>query len=206
MTDEIENAREDLAFMRALAESPDRHNHQMGFALFAGGLIYGFQTAVQWLVHIGVVPLEGVFYAAFIAACSLAFFLVLGVMIWRGRGRKISTTAGRAYEAAFQAAGLANLSIVLVFLAATFRSGSGEIWYFYTPLVFALQGAAWFVFFRLRKRAWLGLVATGWFAAAVGLGLTTHTSTYILVASLSLLTLLGLPGLVMMRLARQSDA
>ncbi len=206
MTDEIENAREDLAFMRALAESPDRHNHQMGLALFLAGLIYGFQTLVQWLADIGAVPLAGVTYAGFIALCNLVFFTVLGFVIWRNRSAKARTATSRANEATFQAAGLANLSIVLVFLAATIRSGSGEIWYFYTPLVFALQGAAWFVFFRLRKRAWLGLVAAGWFTSAVALGLTTHSSTYILVASISLFSLLSLPGWVMMRLARQADA
>ena len=131
--------------------------------------------------------------------------VLLGLMIWRGRGKPAPTATGRAYEAAFQAAGLANLSIVLVFLAATFRAGSGDVWYFYTPLVFALQGAAWFVFFRLRKRAWLGLVALGWFTSAVGLGLTTHSPTYILVASVSLFLLLSVPGWVILRLAKQSN-
>lgn len=205
MTDEIENAREDLAFMRALAESPDRHNYQMGLALFLAGLIYGFQTFVQWLADIGVVPLTGITYAGFIAVCNLVFFTVLGFIIWRNRKTQARSATSRANEATFQAAGLANLSIVLVFLAATVRSGSGEIWYFYTPLVFALQGAAWFVFFRLRKRAWLGLVAAGWFTSAVALGLTTHSSTYILVTSVSLFGLLSLPGWVMMRLARRAD-
>lgn len=203
MNQDIENARDDLAFMRALAETPEQHNRTMGRALFVAGLIYGVQTFVQWLVEIGTISLPGGGYFAWILGCNLVFLTYLGVMIWRERGNKPQSVTRRAYEAAFQAAGLANLAIVLVFVVATMRWNDGGIWYFYTPIVFAMQGAAWFVFARLRKRAWLGLVAFGWFGAAIGLGLTTHTPTYILVASISLLALLAVPGWVMVRLAKR---
>jgi predicted outer membrane lipoprotein len=203
MNQDLETARDDIAFMRSLAEGPNQHNRTMGEALFAAGLIYGAQTLGQWAVDIELISVSGGMYFAWILGCNLAFFAVLGALIWRERGKKTEGVTRRAYEAAFQAAGLANLSIVLVFLAATLRGVDAGIWYFYTPMVFALQGGAWFVFFRLRKRAWLGLVALGWFASAIGLGLTTHSPTYVLVASISLFALLGLPGWVMMRLAKR---
>ena len=206
MNDEIENAREDLAFMRALAQGPDKPNRLMGQALFAAGLIYGFQTLVQWAAEIGVIPLAGLAYGGLIVACNLVFFAVLGLVILRENAPSSQNVTRRAYEAAFQAAGLANLCIVIVFGVASYRSGSGEIWYFYCPLVFAMQGGAWFVFFRLRKRAWLGAVAVGWFVSAIVLGLTTHSATYILVASISLFALLAAPGWIMMRLARVQQA
>lgn len=206
MNDEIETAREDLAFMRALAQAPDKPNRLLGQALFAAGLIYGFQTLTQWAADIGVIPLTGWAYGGLILACNLLFFAVLAVIILRERTPSSQNVTRRAYEAAFQATGLANLCIVIVFGAASYRSGSGDIWYFYCPLVFAMQGAAWFIFFRLRKRAWLGTVAVGWFASAIALGLTTHSATYILVASISLFTLLAIPGWVMMQLARKETA
>jgi hypothetical protein len=201
MSDEIEQARDDLAFMRGLAEAPDHPNAAMGQALFAAGLIYGIQTLIQWAESIGLIALPHPYYFIVVAGGSVLFLSVLAYILWRARKTPLRSVSGRAYDAAFQAAGLANLAIVLVFTATSIRSGDFSVWLLHAPVVFALQGGAWFVGFRLRKRAWLGLVAVGWFAAAIGLGLTTDLSTYILVTSISLFLLLGLPGWIMLRLA-----
>lgn len=203
MSSDHETAREDLAFMRALAETPAQPNATMGFALFAAGLIYGFQTLVQWAAWAGYISLPGPFYLAFVIGCSLAFLALLGVMIWRNRNKPTKSVSARAYESAFEGAGVANIIIVLFFVLVSIRQSDSGIWYYYTPMIFALQGGAWFVGFRLRKRLWLGLVSAGWFISAISLGFTTHSQTYVLIIALSLFLLLALPGWVMMRLARQ---
>jgi len=206
MADDIETVRDDLAFMRALADTPDRANKAMGQAFLAAGIIYGIQGLVQWASAIGAITLIGWGYLGFVIGCSVAFLVVLGVIIWKNRGHKSNSAVRRAYEAAFQGAGLANVCIVIVFIVANIRTGDGGVWYFYTPFIYAIQGVAWYLAFRMRKRAWLGLVALGWYAGAVALGLTAHSPTYVLVIALSLILLLAGPGLVMMRVAdKQSE-
>ena len=207
MTDEhagdadLKEARENLAFMRSLAQSAEQHNRPLGLALFFAGLIYGAQTFVQWADAAGLISLSGPLHISLAIGFSALFLIVLGVIIWTHRGEKMRSVASRAYEAAFAAAGLSNLAIVSVFILASIRFDDAGIWYFYTPIVFAFQGAAWYIAARLREKLWLGVVAFGWFAAAVGLGLTTHSPTYVLVVCLALLLLLALPGWVIMRLA-----
>lgn len=206
MADDIETVRDDLAFMRALADAPDKPNLAMGQAFLAAGIIYGTQGLVQWATSIGVITLTGWVYLGFIIGCTVAFLAVLGVIIWKNRGNTSNSAVRRAYESAFQGAGLANICIVIVFIVANIRTGDGGVWYFYTPFIYAVQGMAWFLAFRMRKRAWLGLVALGWYVGAVALGLTAHSPTYVLVIALSLIVLLAGPGLVMMRVAaKQSE-
>ncbi|MBO6798269.1 hypothetical protein [Maricaulis sp.] len=206
MADDIETVRDDLAFMRALADAPDKPNKAMGQSFLAAGIIYGFQGLVQWATAIGIIGLSGLGYLAFVIGCTVAFFAVLGVIIWKNRGQSSNTAVRRAYEAAFQGAGVANICLVIVFIVANIRTGDGGVWYFYTPFIYALQGVAWYLAFRMRKRAWLGLVALGWYVGAIALGLTAHSPTYVLVIALSLILLLAGPGLVMMRVAdKQSE-
>lgn len=206
MKSDQDSAREDLAFMRALAETPAQPNATMGLALFSAGLIYGFQTLVQWAAWAGYVSLPGPLYLAFVIGCSLAFFAVLGVIIWRNRKNPSRSVSARAYESAFEGAGIANLAIVAFFILVSIRQDDPGLWYYYTPTIFALQGGAWFVGFRLRKRLWLALVSAGWITAAIALGFTTHTPTYVLIIAAALLLLLALPGWIMMRLAKQQSA
>lgn len=206
MKSDQDSAREDLAFMRALVETPAQPNATMGLALFSAGLIYGFQTLVQWAAWAGYVSLPGPLYLAFVIGCSLAFFAVLGVIIWRNRKNPSRSVSARAYESAFEGAGIANLAIVAFFILVSIRRDDPGLWYYYTPTIFALQGGAWFVGFRLRKRLWLALVSAGWIAAAIALGFTTHTPTYVLIIAAALLLLLALPGWIMMRLAKQQSA
>ena len=203
MADDIESARDDLAFMRALADAPDKPNMAMGQAFLAAGIIYGFQGLVQWGASIGVIPLSGTPYLAFVISCTLAFLAVMLVITLKNRQHRSSTAVRRAYEAAFQGAGIANICLVIVFTAATVRSGDGGIWYFYTPFIYALQGAAWFLAFRMRKRTWLGLVSLGWYVGAVALGLTAYSSSYVLVIALSLILLLAGPGWIMLHVANK---
>jgi hypothetical protein len=202
---DLREAQENLAFMRSLAQSAEQHNKPLGLGLFLAGVIYGVQTLVQWADAAGLISLSGPVHIGMAIAFSALFLAVLAYIIWRHRGTKMRSVASRAYEAAFAAAGLSNLAIVTVFIVASIRFGDAGIWYFYTPIVFAFQGAAWYIAARLREKLWLGLVAFGWFIAAVGLGLTTHSPTYVLVVAVALFLLLALPGYVIMRLAAREE-
>lgn len=206
MTQDIDQARENLAFMRALADSPTTPNRTMGQAFFAAGLIYGVQTLVQWAVAAGLFALSPPLYLAFVIGCTVLFFIVLGTIIARNGKAGVKTAIGRAYEAAFLAAGLINLSLVSIFILFSMRASSAAIWDYYAPILFIFQGGAWTVAFRLSRKLWLGAVATGWFIAAIGMAATNSTNVYVLIASLALFLLLALPGWIMMRTDSKEDA
>ena len=130
---------------------------------------------------------------------------LLGLIIYANRNAKLNSLSGRAYSAAFASAGLANLAIVAVFIMGSIRIGDAGIWYFYTPVVFAIQGGAWFAAFRVLRRNWYGLVSLGWFIAAIALGVTAFSPSYVAVCSVSLFLLLALPGWLLLRDPARAD-
>ena len=205
MSGDSQSMRDDLAFMRAVVESGNSRTAMAGGAAFiAGGLIYGSQCLVQWLGASGIVPLPPLVWLITSIGPTVVFLVWLSWFIWTTRGI-VQPRAQRAINAAFAAAGSANLAIIIVVGMLAARKDSIEIWELYPCFVFAMQGAAWLIAFTLRRRLWLLAVALGWFASTVLLGATIGSTTYILVAALSLLLLMALPGFVMVRLARAAQ-
>lgn len=202
MTDDLASARADLAFLRNLADGDPRPTASFGFLLMAGGLFYGVETLIHWLGVSGLVALPGWMHLGAALFGTGGFLAVVVVVLILTRHEKASAVTRRAYEAAFQAAGLANLSMICVFAYNAVRTGDFTVWLYYVPVVFALQGGAWFVAANLRRQMWYGAVALGWFLGAVALGLSVEEpARFVLVASLSLLLLMALPGFAMWRLA-----
>jgi acyl dehydratase len=57
----------------------------------------------------------------------------------------------------------------------------------------------------MRRRAWLGLVAAGWFVFAIAMGLTTdRIRLYVLFCGLGIWICMALPGWLMTRAARKA--
>ncbi|WP_297737792.1 hypothetical protein [uncultured Maricaulis sp.] len=206
MTDELATARADLAFLRNLAEGDPRPSAGASLLLMTAGLLYGFETLIHWIGVSGLVALpDWVHFAAAIVGTG-GFLLALAFILWMDRNQPTGTAARKAYETAFMAAGLANLSMAFVFGFNAFRTQDFTLWLYYVPVVFALQGAAWFVASRVQKRLWYGVVAIGWYLAAAALGLTMNDpAMFNLIASLALLGLMAVPGFVLWRLSRAAD-
>jgi hypothetical protein len=202
MSDDLINARADLAFLRSIAESDPHPSAAFGVLLMTAGLFYGLETLLHWVGTAGLAPVPAWAHLAAAIIATGGFLTVLAVVLWLNHKQTdTGTVTRRAYEAAFQAAGLANISMVCVFAFNAVKAGDFMIWLYYVPVVFAMQGGAWFVAASLRRKAWYGIVALGWFLAAVALGLTIGSGLFNLVTSLSLFLLMALPGFVMWRTA-----
>jgi len=203
MTDKISTAQDDLAFMRRLAEQGSRGAVAGGWVFVAGGVLYGVQCLYQWAQLRGVIDPPWPVTLTFLVAITAGFFAVLGWVIWRDRKSPQTGLMSRAVNAVFSGIGLANLAMVIVFGFNAAQAKDISIWLLYPPVIFALQGAAWYAAAVLRKRAWQGLVAAGWLIAATALGLVRGSvDAYLLICSLSLFLLMALPGFVLIRLAK----
>ncbi|OYW78733.1 MAG: hypothetical protein B7Z26_09300, partial [Asticcacaulis sp. 32-58-5] len=75
-------------------------------------------------------------------------------------------------------------------------------WMLYPIVLCSLMGAAWYVAVIIRRKLWLGVVSAGWFIAAFALMWRIETPDYMLILSMALFLLMGVPGYVFMRLAR----
>ena len=61
--------------------------------------------------------------------------------------------------------------MLAVLMWAAYKLNNGVFIVIYCVVVFAGQGAGWYVFWVLRRESWIALVAIGWYLAALITGL-----------------------------------
>lgn len=200
----------DLAFLRSIVEGggDSKGTLTLGVAYLAAGLLYG----VQCLFHIGQqwgwIRWPGLANLAFIFGITIAFLIVL---IWVVRVDRKAGAGGpvvtRTLNAAFSGAGMANLAVVVMFGVGSARDQDFALWLYYPAVIFALQAAAWYVAFSLRKKGWMLACSIGGWLTAVALGLLVRQpGLYIYVCTAALFLLFAAPGWIMVRDARRARA
>jgi hypothetical protein len=200
-----DEARDDLAFMRALVTTTEDSQKTFGETYLAAGVCYGGQMLMHGMQALGLLPGEG-FVALLIGIGPTAVFLALLIWILTQRAVPQSPSAvNRAIGAVFGSVGLANLAMILVFGSISWREHSLLIWLIYPCIVMILQGMAWLVAGSLRRRVWMGVVAVGFFITGVGMAFAIKTlDAYIVVAGLGMIAFMAVPGALMVRQSRRS--
>ncbi|MES1200538.1 MAG: hypothetical protein ABUS57_03720 [Pseudomonadota bacterium] len=204
MNSQLESARDDLAYMRALVGDTGRMQQGAGLAfLWAGGL-YGFQCLVHWTQAAGITHFSDVFMFYFVIAITAIFLGVVAWLIWTSRNAQPQGVGARALNGVFGGAGLANLVMAIVFAYSANREHSLGIWLFHPIVVCMFQGVAWYVAWQIRRRAWLAFVSLGWFTTTITLGFLRYDPVhYLLVLGIALIVLMALPGYAMLRSAQK---
>lgn len=199
-----DTARDDLAYMRALVDTPAKFQRSFGEAYFAAGLCYGVQMLLHAAQSLGWLP-PGELVGLSIGLGPTVVFL--GLLTWvirreRASGRGLAGTAARAISAVLGAIGVANLVLILVIGVVAWREQSLIVWLIYPCAVLILQGTAWLVIYAVWRRTWFAVVALGWFVAAVGGAVAAafqQMAAFITIGGLAFLVLMLIPGWVMMR-------
>ena len=206
MASDLQSARDDLAYMRNLVSGSAPMQKTMGEAFVWAGGLYGGQCILHWMQTQRLAPEEGLATLAIAWAPTVVFMAVLAAIIWRERKAPPGGIATRALTAVFQGAGLANLVMALVFAYGAAQSHNSMLWLYQPVVVCMFQGVAWFVAWTILRRAWLGLVAFGWFAATVALGVAVFVDigTYLLILGGALILCMAIPGWVIWRGARKA--
>lgn len=202
----LHSPEDDLAFMRSIVEGGGRPPMNLAICYLAGGLLY----VLQCLFHIGqatgLIRWPDLANLAFVVTITLAFLSVLTWAILRDRkdgGAHRGPMATRTLNAAFSATGMANAAVIIVFSIGAVRDQDFGVWLYYSAIVFALQAAAWYVAWTLRRKVWMLATALGGWVTAVALGLLVREPVlYLGVCTVALFLLFALPGWVMFRDAR----
>ena len=196
----------DLAFMRSIVEGGGRPSLTLAICYLAGGLLYGLQCLFHVGQAFGVLRWPDLANLAFVTAISAAF---LAVLVWAIRRDRRDEAAGhrgplasRAMNAGLSGAGMANAAILIVFGVGAARDQDFAIWLYYPAMIFALQSAAWFMAWNLKKKGWMLATSLGGWSTAVALGLLVREPQWYLgVCTLALFGLFALPGWIMYRAA-----
>ncbi|KQY80423.1 hypothetical protein [Brevundimonas sp. Root1423] len=202
----LHSPEDDLAFMRSIVEGGGRPPMTLAVSYLAGGLLYGLQCLFHVGQAAGLIRWPDLANLVFVALISVSFLSILTWAILKDRKDGLSQRgpmAARTLSAAFSATGMANVSVILIFAIGAVRDNDFAIWLYYAAIVFALQAAAWYMAWTLKRRGWMLATALGGWVTAVALGvLVREPLWYLGVCTVALFLLFALPGWIMFRDAR----
>ena len=202
----LHSPQDDLAFMRSIVEGGGRPPMTLAICYLAGGLLYGLQCLFHIGQATGLIRWPDPANLAFVVMITVAFLSVLTWAILRDRkdgSANRGPMASRTFNAAFSATGMANAAVIIIFGVGAIRDNDFAIWLYYAAIVFALQAAAWFMAWTLKKKGWMLATALGGWATAVALGLLVREPLWYLgVCTVALFALFALPGWMLFRDAR----
>tara|TARA_R110002051_G_scaffold58884_1_gene108108 strand:+ start:1978 stop:2631 length:654 start_codon:yes stop_codon:yes gene_type:complete len=200
---------DDLAFMRSIVEGGWRPPLTLAICYLAGGLLYGLQCLFHVGQATGLIRWPDLANLAFVAGITAAFLVILTWAILRDRRDgppNRGPLAARTLSAAFSATGMANAAVLIVFGVGAVRDQDFAIWLYYASIVFALQAAAWYMAWTLKRKGWMLATALGGWATAVALGLLVREPLWYLgVCTVALFALFAMPGWIMFRDARAAS-
>ncbi|MCS6623003.1 hypothetical protein N0B44_08785 [Roseibacterium beibuensis] len=202
----LNSPQDDLAFMRSIVEGGGRPPMTLAVCYLAGGLLYGLQCLFHVGQVIGLIRWPDLANLAFVVMITVSFLAVLTWAILRDRkdgSANRGPMASRGLNAAFSATGMANTAVIIVFGVGAYRDQDFAIWLYYAAIVFALQAAAWYMAWTLKKKGWMLATALGGWVTAVALGLLVREPVWYLgVCTVALFALFALPGWILFRDAR----
>lgn len=200
MTDDVKAIRDDLAFLRALAEDGRRTPLLGGSLLAAAGSCYGLASFVQWLVLARIVAIPQVWvFAVWLVAMAL-HLTIQGVLVRRLSARPgMASAANRASRDVWRAVGVGCFVLMTAVAVASWRARTGLLIGFAPSIILVLYGAAWWVAASVSRLAWIRLVALASFAAAIALGFLVGQVAVWLFYAAALFLLALVPGLALMR-------
>jgi hypothetical protein len=197
-----DSARDDLAFLRSIVQAGDDGMRQFGEGYLVAGLCYGVQMLLHGAQLLGWASSNGLVGLA-IAFGPTVVFTVL--MVWQGhkhRHKRVGSVAGRAIGAVFAGVGFANLILIAIIGLAAWREQSVEVWLIYPCTVMVMQGAAWMVVWAVKRELFSAIVAIGWFAVSLAMGVSIgHPAAFVITTGLGLFLFMVIPGWIIVRRA-----
>lgn len=201
MSDQNQSLRDDLAFLRSMAEAGRDRPMAGGAILVASGAIFGAASLAVW-AGVAIFALPPRAYSVIWLTSAVLFGVTLTILLRRmpkvGEGGQ--ATAGMAWSYLGWSIFVMGASVSV----AGWRLGIPNLMLVFPCVLMALYGAGWLIAAFISRQGWLRLVGYASFVASVVNAWFVDGPTVWLVYGLSLLGLLALPGLVMMRQHRRA--
>ena len=190
--------REDISFLRQMAESGRKGPILGGIFLAAAGVVFGLACIVSWLGYQDILPIHGwgqfwIWIAAFVV-----FWIIWLVLFRRMRATNNAVGQGNASATFGVIWGVCGLAVMVAFAAVevvTWRLNAPVVQAGFVPIIFAFYGAAWMANGALAKRRWMLVAGVGSYLFAFAIAFMADTTLQVLVMGAGLLLLLTLPGL-----------
>ncbi|MGA7712592.1 MAG: hypothetical protein WCA81_11870 [Rhizomicrobium sp.] len=197
----MSDAREDISYMRQLAEQGRRGPIVGGTFFVAAGIVFGAACLADGAARAGLLPISGWEFLYL----WLGAFAVFG-LVWRALYFRLRSFPGKATSGSNAAFGIAwSACAVGVFVALAAVEivaaviNAPIVLNAYIPMIFVLYGIAWFTTAAIARRHWMFAAAAGSFAFSLIMAALAENKLQVAVMGLALLLLLTLPGLLLMK-------
>jgi hypothetical protein len=196
VTDETSSLKDDISFLRSLAELGRDRPLGGGVWLVAGGAIFGSAALISWLEMTGLlafgIPVQLVWLGALVLAFGAHWLLSV-----RFGGLKAAGPSTRAFAMAWSGVGIGILVLALVNALAFWRYQNSIVLALEAPTYICLYGIAWFVSSALVRRWWFLGVAIACFAFSIVLVLLPYP-TAMLGFAVAIICTAFMPGVYLM--------
>jgi len=177
MNDQINALKDDLSFMRELAEAGRRGPLGGGVFLVASGAIYAGACLVQWA---GLQRLGGLdpHYTNWSMLDATGLWVVVWLVLARmvSGQRRSAATANQTFAVGWSAIGMAMLVNVGAAAIITGKAHDMAVFQIFPSLALSLYGAAWLIAAAAARKVWMLITAL----AAFGLALLVAPGLYMM--------------------------
>jgi len=201
MSDQNQTLRDDIAFLRGLAEAGREQPMAGGSILLATGLIFGAASLLVW-VGATMLAMKPAAYGLIWVGALAVDVAVLAILL-RRVPRAVAggpATAGMAWSYLGWSIFVMGASVSV----AGWRLGIPNLMLVFPSVLMALYGAGWLIAAFVTRQGWLKAVGYGSFAMSLVNAWFADGPAIWLVYGASLLLLLALPGLLVMRQGRKA--
>lgn len=198
--DQINTLKDDIAYMKALADEGAKGPLLGGSVLVAAGLIFGTASVVEWMMAAGIVAAGGIAHLYLWGTAGVLFAIALFVLIARHRGRAgMGSPANRAFGNAWMGVGMGIFSMSIALTLLMMQTGSELPALIFPSLILAMYGSGWAVSAAMSDQKWLWAPAIGGWMAAPLIAQFAGRPEMWLVYGAGIILLALVPGVVLMR-------
>lgn len=195
MSDE-NSLREDISYLRQMAESGRKGPIMGGIFLAGAGVVFGGACFLDGAMQTGLVPFrigEGPLWIGAGVVFTL-FWLAMVVRMTRLK-KPVSSAPNATFGVIWSSCGAGVMVAFLTTLLVAEKMHVPAVAAAYVPVIYAFYGTAWFASGALARKRWMFFAGLGSFLFAFVMAMLSATPWLILAMGLGLLALLTLPGI-----------
>jgi hypothetical protein len=198
--------RDDISYMRQLAESGRKGPILGGIFLAAAGIVFGGTCVVSWAMHAGLLPFASGWTDLGLWLGAFAVFAVIWIVMFlrlQRHGQKAASAPNATFGIIWSACGVGVMVAFGTTILVSNDLHASIVLNAYIPVIYAFYGTAWFASGALAKRTWMYFAGAGSWLYAFAIAMLAENPLQTVAMGLGLVLLLTIPGLKLMGEARQ---
>ena len=200
MNDQISTLRDDIAFMRELAEEGRSPPLVGGLILVSAGVVFSLASVGHWAIATGLVSASPWSYAILWGGAVVLFMLSVALLKSRAATQPGAHAPGnRAAGMAWAGVGWGIFTLMVCVQIVCWRAQSLLPLMMLPSMVLTLYGLGWSVAAVVSRQKWIWLVALGSYAGAVVTAFFSASNDVYLIYAAAITLLITAPGVVLMR-------